>query len=346
MKILVIQKKRIGDVLTSTIILEALKERFPNAELHYLVYENSYAVVKNNKFIDKIVVLDEKSRKEKLAFLAFLFQIRKEKYDIVIDAYGKPNSVILAWFSGAKKTISFEKSYSKLLLSDVINRNISSESNASKAIEHRMALLKPLGIDFNLIAPKIFLSEEEINIGKQKLIDAKIDISKNILMISALGSQDIKNYPLQYMAEVLDYIVAQKEVQILFNYLPWQQNQAKEIFNLCNEATKKNIFIDFFQDDLREFLAILFHCKALIGNEGGAANMAKALQIPTFSIYSPGIIKTDWNVFENTTTNISVHYDDYADELPNEGDLFEKYSKFKPNYFYDKLLDFLNFNCK
>ena len=259
MKILVIQKKRIGDVLTSTIILEALKERFPNAELHYLVYENSYAVVKNNKFIDKIVVLDEKSRKEKLAFLAFLFKIRKEKYDIVIDAYGKPNSVILAWFSGAKKTISFEKSYSKLLLSDVINRNISSESNASKAIEHRMALLKPLGIDFNLFAPKIFLSEEEINISKQKLIDAKIDISKNILMISALGSQDIKNYPLQYMAEVLDYIVAQKEVQILFNYLPWQQNQAKEIFNLCNEATKKNIFIDFFQDDLREFLAILFH---------------------------------------------------------------------------------------
>jgi heptosyltransferase II len=84
----------------------------------------------------------------------------------------------------------------------------------------------------------------------------------------------------------------------------------------------------------------------LIGNEGGAANMAKALQIPTFSIYSPGIIKTDWNVFENTTTNISVHYDDYADELPKEGDLFQKYSKFKPNYFYDKLLDFLNFNCK
>jgi heptosyltransferase-2 len=160
-----------------------------------------------------------------------------------------------------------------------------------------------------------------------------------------LGSQDIKNYPLQYMAEVLDYIVAQKEVQILFNYLPWQKNQAIEIYNLCNETTKKNIFIDFFQDDLREFLSILYHCKALIGNEGGAANMAKALQIPTFSIYSPGIKKTDWNVFENANTNISVHYDDYSHDLPNEGDLFEKYNKFKPNYFYNKLHEFLNFNC-
>jgi heptosyltransferase-2 len=346
MKILVIQKKRIGDVLTSTIILEALRAHFPDTELHYLVYENSYAVVKNNKFIDKIVILDEKSRKGKLAFLSFLFKIRKEKYDIVIDAYGKPNSVILAWFSGAKKTISFEKSYSKLLLTNVVNRNMSTDSNASKALEHRMALLKPLGINFKLLAPKLFLSEEEINIGKQKLIEAKIDITKNLLMISALGSQDVKNYPLPYMAQVLDYIVEQKEVQILFNYLPWQQNQAIEIYNLCNETTKKNIFIDFFQEDLREFLAILFHCQALIGNEGGAANMAKALQIPTFSIYSPGIMKASWNLFENTTTNISVHYDDYPHELPNEGDLFEKYSKFKPNYFYNKLHDFLNFNCK
>jgi heptosyltransferase-2 len=38
MKVLVIQKKRIGDVLTSTIIFEALKEKFPNSELHYLVW--------------------------------------------------------------------------------------------------------------------------------------------------------------------------------------------------------------------------------------------------------------------------------------------------------------------
>ena len=52
MKVLVIQKKRIGDVLTSTIIFEALKEKFPNSELHYLIYANAIDVVKNNQAVN------------------------------------------------------------------------------------------------------------------------------------------------------------------------------------------------------------------------------------------------------------------------------------------------------
>jgi heptosyltransferase II len=345
MKILVIQKKKIGDVLTSTIILEALREEYPKSELHYLVYESCDAVAKGSPFIDKLVVLDEKSRKGKRAFVRFLFKIRREKYDIVIDAYGKPNSVVIAWFSGAKKTISFEKSYSKILLSDVVKRHDNCLKNASKAIEHRMLLLQPLGIDFKLIVPKIFLAEDEIAVAKQKIVEAGLDLSKNLIMISVLGSENLKNYPAAFMAQMLDFIVEKKEVQILFNYFPYQREQALATYNLCDEKTKKQIYFDFFENDLRAFLAILKHCQVLIGNEGGAANMAKALSIPTFSIYSPGVIKTDWNLSENENTNISVHYDDYPDVLPQNGDLLERYDRFEPRLFSDRLQYFLNFNC-
>lgn len=345
MKILVIQKKKIGDVLTSTIILEALKENYPNSELHYLVYEDCVAVAKGSPFIDKLVVLDEKSRKGKRAFLKFLFKIRHEKYNIVIDAYGKPNSVIMAWFSGAKKTISFEKPYSKILLSDVVKRNDNCLTNASKALEHRMLLLQPLGIDFKLIVPKIFLADNEIAEAQQKISIAGLDLSKNLIMISVLGSVDLKNYPAEFMAQMLDFIVEKKEVQILFNYFPWQKEQALNTYNLCSEATKNQIHFDFFENDLRAFLAVLKHCKVLIGNEGGAANMSKALGVPTFSVYSPGVVKTDWNLSENENTNISVHYDDYPDVLAQDGDLFDRYKRFNPQIFSDKLEHFLNFNC-
>jgi heptosyltransferase-2 len=58
---------------------------------------------------------------------------------------------------------------------------------------------------------------------------------------------------------------------------------------LCKPATQKNVFFEVFGKSLREFMAITSHCDALIGNEGGAVNMAKALDIPTFSIFSPQI---------------------------------------------------------
>jgi heptosyltransferase II len=346
MKILVIQKKRIGDVLTSTVILEALRINYPDAKLHFLVYENSIAVVKNSPFIDKIVVLDEKSRKGKRAFLSFLFQIRKEKYDIVVDAYGKPNSVIIAWFSGAKKTISFAKSYSKLLLTDVVERMQFSESSATKAIEHRLSLLEVLGIKSKTIAPKIFLSDVEIEQAKSRLIQNNIDINTPIVMISVIGSNENKTYPNEYMAKVLDTIVDFGEVQILFNYIPYQKKQAKEIYDLCAKETRQKINFDFFEDDLRNFLATTQLCSALIGNEGGAVNMAKALQVPTFCIFSPGVTKTDWNIFENETTNVSVHLHDYLPKSNKKQDILSDYKLFEPQLFRDKLLCFLNFNCK
>lgn len=346
MKVLVIQKKRIGDVLTSTILFKALKEKFPNSELHYLIYSNAEDVVKNNPFIDKLIILDNKVRKSKIAFLKFLFSIKKEKYDVVVDAYGKPNSVLIGWFSGAKKTITFYKKYAKLLYSDTIVRTEKSFSIATRAIEHRMQLLEPLGIDFREIHPKIFLTDSEIENAKSDLIQAKIDISLPILMISAVGSNQIKTYPPKYLAEVLDEICKLKNVQLLFNYLPFQKDIALEIYNNCNERTKSKIFIDFYKENLREFLAITKLCKALIGNEGGATNMAKALSVPTFTIFSPTVPKEDWNMFENETTNISVHINDF-EKLKithNQEETNLSYLKFTPSLFKDKLNQFLNLN--
>ncbi|WPR72908.1 glycosyltransferase family 9 protein [Flavobacterium sp. NG2] len=337
-KILIIQKKRIGDVLTSTILLEALKEKYPSSELHYLIYPNSFAVVDKNPFYDKLIILDEETRKKSFKFLSFLFKIRKEKYDIVVDAYGKPNSVLIGWLSGAKIKITFNKLYSKLLYTHSLERNKISFSNATTAIEHRMLLLKPLGIDFKIYKPKIVLSESEKNDAKEYLIQNNIDINKPIIMISAVGSRDFKTYPLHYMAKVLDYICQNTNAQLLFNYMPDQKPIAEEIYNLSNPETQKNIFLDVYQNDIRKFLALTSLCEALIGNEGGATNMAKALDIPTFTIFAPSVPKQDWNMFENETTNISVHLHDF---LPEE----QAYEKFEPTLFTNQLKAFLIHNC-
>lgn len=348
-KILVIQKKRIGDVLTSTVIFEALKEKFPKAELHYLIYPNATDVVANNPFVDNIIIMDNKSRKSKIGFIKFLFLIRNHKFNIVVDAYGKPNSVLIGWFSGAKKTITFKKNYAALLYSDTINRTEKSFSEATRAIEHRMQLLEPLGIAFKPIAPIIVITEKELQVAKFDLKSSKINLDLPLIMISAVGSNDIKTYPTQYMAQLLDEISEIKNIQILFNYLPHQKDIALEIYNHCNENTRSMIFIDFYKENLRDFLAVTKLCQALIGNEGGATNMAKALKVPTFTIFSPSVPKADWNMFENNTTNISVHINDFENNEIVTTQIEETklaYQKFEPSLFMDKFIKFINYNIK
>jgi heptosyltransferase-2 len=118
------------------------------------------------------------------------------------------------------------------------------------------------------------------------------------------------------------------------------------LFKLCKKETQEKIFFDFYAKSLREFMSITSKCSALIGNEGGATNIAKALNVPTFTIFSPYILKNDWNMFENGTTNISVHISDYYPnlQLKNSKKDTDIYELLKPELFNNLLLLFLNKN--
>lgn len=342
----------IGDVLTTSILFEALKAEHPNAELHYVINSHTFAVVEHNPFIDKFLFVTPEIEDNRAEFLSFLKGIKKEQYDVVIDVYSKFSSNLMTKFSGAAIKISKHKWYTKYYYTHTFKEATEAKTNAGLAIENRLQLLAPIVDKIPAaIRPKIHLTSEEISASKQLLSDAKIDLSKPLYMISVLGSGTNKTYPLPHMAKVIDFIVTQTKGQILFNYIPIQIDEAKTVYNFCTSETKKHIFFDVFGKSLREFLAITYHCTAMIGNEGGGVNMAKALSIPTFTIFSPWIIKEAWNMFEDGKQNVSVHLKDFNPDIVENSspkELKENYKSLyeliKPSLFIEELEKFLNSN--
>jgi heptosyltransferase-2 len=313
-KILVIQQKMIGDVLATSIVCNNLKRIFPESEIHYLIYPFTRPVVENNPHIDRVILFDDQFRKSKKAFLKFLVSVRKEKYDTVIDAYGKLESNLVVGVSGARERIGFYKPYTKFLYTETHRAFAVPKTAAGLALDNRMQLLSGFGCQNGLDPkPKIFLTEAEIAHGR-KILSAS-GISGRTYMIGVLGSGPDKTYPPAYMAELLDAMVTQTGATLLFNYIPKQRPEAEQIFNLCQPETRKHIKIDVIPGSIREFLAITAHCDALIGNEGGAVNMAKAIGKPTFTIFSTWIKKEAWNSFEDGKHTVSVHLKDFKPEL-------------------------------
>lgn len=349
MKILVIQQKMIGDVLASSIICNNLKMSYPDSIVDYLVYPFTKPVIENNPNIDNIILFEEDNQKSKKAFLKFLLSIRKAHYDVVIDAYGKLESNLIVAFSGAKEKIGFFKPYSKFVYTKTINEISKPHTNAGTALENRINLVKLIADSnaFNL-KPKIFLTDEEIANGKHILQNLNVDFSKKIIMIGVLGSGNSKTYPFPFMAQILDSIVEETQATLLFNCMPSQINEAKAIYNLCQKETQDYIKIEFIPGNIREFLSITYHCDALIGNEGGAVNMAKAIDIPTFTIFSTWIIKDAWNSFEDGITNISVHLKDFKPNLYGEKsakemkkEALQLYQEFTPTLFENLVRQFV-----
>lgn len=353
MKILIIQQKKIGDVLLSTMLCEQIKKNISITEVHYLINTNTEAVVTNNPNIDRIIFFTDEYRNSKLLFYKFLKGITRENYDVVIDVYGKIEGLLISKYSKAKVKISYDKWYSRSLYTNTFKYITSGNTSLGLAVENRLRLLKPLigEIDEVAIPPKVYLTDNEILTTGSFLENNGVDFSKPILMIGILGSSAKKTYPLSYMAEIINHIACQGEFTILFNYFPSQLNKAKELYNLCSPESKTKIRFDIYASSLRTFLGVLHHCNALIGNEGGAINMAKALNVPTFSIYSPWIEKADWDTFKNNKYNVAVHLNDYEPLLFNnksrkqlKKDSQNLYSRFKPIFFKEMINHFLGTN--
>ncbi|WP_109298772.1 glycosyltransferase family 9 protein [Aquimarina sp. AU474] len=320
MRILVIQQKMIGDVLASTVICETLRKEHPDATIDYLVYSNTKAVIKNNPFFDNIIEFKQEYRNNKKAFYLFLKQIRKQRYSIVIDAFGKLESNLISLFSNAPKRISFYKWYTQLIYTEVVYRKANPLTNASTAIENRLRLVLPEHrIASEIVKPKIFLDQEEKARAKEFLESNGIHTKDPLIMISVLGSEKRKTLPFDAMAKVIDEIVSTTAANILFNYIPDQEKDAKTIYDLTLPRTQQRIHFNVYAKSLRGFIAILSCCNALIGNEGGAVNMAKALELSTFTIFSPWIIKKDWNMFEDGIDHDSIHLADVKPELYSDG---------------------------
>src|SRR5690606_16084961 len=179
MKILIIQKKMIGDVLTSSILFEALRKKYPDAELHYLIQPHTLAVVENNPFIDRIVLFDPEKYKGFSGLINFAHEVRAGSYDIVIDVYVKIYSAIITAFTGAKSRISYNKWYTTSAYNKTFQLSKEAKTNAGVAIENRLLLLQGMDNSFPVeIKPKIFLTSEEKIEAKQKLLDAAIELDK------------------------------------------------------------------------------------------------------------------------------------------------------------------------
>lgn len=310
----------IGDVLVSSILCDNLRKAYPQAQIDYMVYESTIAVLQGNISFDNLILFKDKHQKSKWEYFKLLKSIRAEKYDVVIDAYSKLESWLVVLFSGAKQKISYWKKGRTFLYTDTVKRKRTTNSNLGLIIEQRLALLNPLHLDIELETfPRIYVTKEEDDFAISLFESHGIDQSKKTVMISIIGSSADKTYPLQYMSQLVDFIADKGDMNILFNYFPKQIEEAKTIYDGCKESTKQKIYFSVLGKNIREFIAIMKHCTMIIGNDGGAINMAKALEKPSFIIFSPWIDKKGWATFEDGINHVSLHL-----------------RAFKPDLFQDK----------
>ena len=107
-KILVIQTAFTGDVVLATALVEKLHEFYPDAEIDFLLRKGNEGLLKDHPFIKHVLIWNKKERKYKNLF-DLLKQIRKNKYNKVINLQRFASTGFLTAFSQATERIGFDK---------------------------------------------------------------------------------------------------------------------------------------------------------------------------------------------------------------------------------------------
>ena len=130
-KILVINLMHIGDLLLVTPVLRTLRANYPKAHIALLADEKLADLVKYNQNIDELISIDKKGYHNKLSnYLTFVWGIRQQKFDVVINLHANERASFIAALSGAKKIVGYSTFGLGVFFDQVIENR--------KAIKHQV----------------------------------------------------------------------------------------------------------------------------------------------------------------------------------------------------------------
>ncbi len=271
-KILIIQTAFLGDVILTLPMAQVLKRENPECEIDFLCIPSTEILFKHNSLVNKVIVYDKKGKD---SFSRIKNEI-KNNYDVVISPHRSARSALLAFFSKARKRITFDKSSLNFLYTDKIKY-----LQGIHEIQRNLILLKPLGInEENIIKPELFLSEEEKH-KIDSLLKEEIIESEKLIALAPGSVWFTKRYPKEKFMEILNllskenvkvFLIGGKDDIELGNYLMSDTKSA----NVINMIGKLNVL---------ESAELIKRCDVLITNDSAPLHIANSVGTKVISMF-------------------------------------------------------------
>ncbi len=272
-KILIIKLRAIGDVLLSTIIIKNLRAAFPDAQIDFLTERSSAPVLEDNPFLNNVLIF----QKPEIRTSKFLLQIRRKKYDLVIDLFCNPRAAFMTFFSGAPIRVGYAfrgRGYA-------YNVQVPIRSNEIHNAEFNLDPIRFLNIPVIDRTIRFYLKKDHIDKAKEFLHQCAPK-EKIIVALNPSGTWETKRWGLDHFAELGDILTAQYSAYILLIWGPCEYDDVVKIQNMM-----KHTPIIAPQTSLKELGALLSQCSYMISNDSGPMHLTASLDVPTLGIYGP-----------------------------------------------------------
>ncbi|MDO9576726.1 MAG: glycosyltransferase family 9 protein [Candidatus Cloacimonadales bacterium] len=277
-RILILQYQPFGDIILNTGYMPHLRKKFPQAKIDYLIYKPFRQVLEGNPYLDELILMEKlppNTVKYWLYTLKMYFEIRKRKYDLVIDQMRSTGSIQFVLFSGARYRLGYDHKKWNFIY------NFSPKPGPIKYYAAlKLELLRDLGIEAETYELYFNIKPESLEYVDNWLLENKLK-DREFICCSPGSPISWKQWDLQSYAKLLDMIIEKTGYPVVLLWAPKEKQVVDEVIKYMQQKAFLAPPTDFNQGG-----AMLKRSKLLICNDGGINHLSVAVKTPSIAIFA------------------------------------------------------------
>ena len=275
MNILLIQLKRIGDLILTTPAIVALRERFPDAKITLVVARQSAALLPAIPSVDNRLLANKPRTWREIA---------RGDFDYCIDLTRNDRSALLVLLSRARKRIvSFRIKVRSKIRTRIYNEFVEHRMRDMHTVDYHLALLEPLGISDASGAIQLGLPALAREKARELLNNYKID--KRFIIFHPGSARAEKFWEPQRWADVIDHAGKNYDVDLVLTggMSPLEQSHLAEI-----KSNLRQPVVDLSgKTDLLALAALVAQAWLLVTVDSAPMHLAAATRTPQVILFGP-----------------------------------------------------------
>lgn len=292
--ILLIRLSSLGDIVMTTPAIRALKNRYPDSRIDFVVYDRFAASLAHHPDIDRLFLLPKKRLKEHLArrefgsfwdtFRAFIVDLRSSRYDYVIDMHNVTDSALVALVARGKTKVGHKKQLLSLPFSVRSTFDIGSATTKTHSVETNLQFL----VDAGCLAPADSPETPKLEYTSPESARSEIndyltrqDIQDKVLVgINPCASYHYRRWGADRFAAVADFLVKNYGCTILLFGSPSEQPIVAEVMSAMQSSA-----IDTSSLTLYQAFELIRRLKLFVTNNSAPMHIAAALGTPLVTLH-------------------------------------------------------------
>jgi predicted lipopolysaccharide heptosyltransferase III len=279
-KILLLQLKRIGDLILTTPAVAALRKSFPHAQLTIVVSSECADLLPAIPNVDRTLTARRNPRD-----LALFFSIAGRRFDYCIDFTGNDRSAFLALLSGARKRVaSYRVRQQSKIRAGAYTDFVRVRMRNTHTIDYNLALLEPLRAGAPASpAPHLHLPQ----VAREKTDALRRDwkITGHYIILHPGSARWEKLWEPERWAEVIDHFGRNNDIDLVLTSGPSPDEQA-HVAAIKNKVQQQIIDLSG-KTNLLVLTALIGQARLLLTVDSAPMHLAAATRTPQVVLFGP-----------------------------------------------------------